>query len=187
MKKEINKKCCSCFQSMNNAATAAEAQYVFSHIYNLQPRCSVCLRQWKYCISVFILEWKHCKQWVYTSWRVGYDECCVDLFFSPFVVLLWSGWCVWFGYWSGLRDPPPCHPEATVITDLVSFVSPSLVHSIGPLGGEHRHVVPIGLGNKGLLQRVHSQTGACVSLLVAKWWEGKIQREIHNFSFFFLL
>lgn len=65
-------------------------------------------------------------------------------------------------------QPPPHTPEATLVTDLVSFVSPPLVHSIGLLGGEHGHVVPVGLGNKGLLQWVESQAGARVSLLVAK-------------------
>lgn len=49
---------------------------------------------------------------------------------------------------------------------LVSLVSPPLVHPVGPLGGEHGHVVPVGLGNKGLLQGVERQAGARESLLV---------------------
>lgn len=67
-------------------------------------------------------------------------------------------------------DPPP-PPSTTalsqlVITDLVSFIPPPLVHPVGPLGREHGHIVAVGLGDKKLLERVESQAGACVALLV---------------------
>ncbi|KAF3844959.1 hypothetical protein F7725_008122 [Dissostichus mawsoni] len=78
----------------------------------------------------------------------------------------------------GAENPTPHipHPEATVVPDLVSFESPPLVHSEGPLGGERRHVVPVSLGNKGLLEWVESQARARESLLEAKCMQGKNRR-----------
>lgn len=58
--------------------------------------------------------------------------------------------------------------EATDATDLVSFVPPPLVHPVGLQRGEHRHVVPIGLGDKGVLLWVQSKAGARVTFLVAR-------------------
>lgn len=80
------------------------------------------------------------------------------------------------------------NPHPGVNTDLVSFKSPPFVHSVRRLGGEHCHVVPIGLGNKGVLQRVESQAWARVTLLVAQM-SVKMRKEINSLFdlFFFLL
>lgn len=89
--------------------------------------------------------------------------------------------CMYILYRAGQHNVTPPHLfqnalEATVVSDLVSFVSPPLIHPVGPLRGKHCYVVPIGLRYKRLLQRVKSQAGARVPLLVAKFDEGQIQK-----------
>lgn len=148
--------------------------------------------QWKYSILLSVCFGGGCCKGNTAGYRcyisimccVGYNE-CVQVYDSAFAsfclhVVLYVCVCTSdssaFLYWSGLCNPSP-HiptPEATVVTDLVSFVSPPLVHPIGLLWGEHCDVVPIGLGSEGLLQRMKSQAGTCVPLLVVKWVEGKI-------------
>lgn len=78
-------------------------------------------------------------------------------------------------------------PQAStaIITDLVSFVLPPLVHSVGPLRRERGHVVPVGLDNEAGLQWVQSQAGTCVPLLVDTLEKGETREWnfIHYLTF----
>lgn len=75
--------------------------------------------------------------------------------------------------------PDTCYVHwvtARVTAHLVSLVAPPLVHPVGALRRERGHVVAVGLGHKAVVQRVESQAGAGVALLVAGERAGRMKK-----------
>lgn len=58
----------------------------------------------------------------------------------------------------------------------MSLVAPPLVHPVRALRRELGHVVAVGLGDETVVQRVESQAGAGVALLVAGERAGRVKK-----------